>query len=323
MELVERIAKTSRRLVAPLVGYPGARLTRTTICQNLLDPAIHLRSLCALHDRWGMDIIFPMMDLSVEADALGLPVRLLGNESPTVMEHPVVGREDLDRLRRVDVLTDARLQGFLEVIHGMSSIQATLVGSYVVGPFSLAGLLMGAAQAAMATVRNAAFLHEVIAFAVEVVESYARKTVDAGADLVVVLEPTGVLLSPESFRVFSGAYVRQLVERIPVPCVLHVCGNSTRLLPAMAESGVQGLSLDSAVDLAAAAAGLPETMVLVGNVAPVDVMGSSDRDVVIGAVRSLRDSMARFPNFVLSTGCDLPVNTPWENIDVLMREGRA
>jgi uroporphyrinogen decarboxylase len=323
MEITERITRSGRTWVAPLIGYPGARLTRTSVSENLLEAAVHLRSLQALYDRWRMDIVFPMMDLSVEAGALGLPVRFLDNAPATVVEHPVTSRDDLDRLRRVDILSDARLQGFLDVIQGMRSFDAPLVASYVVGPFSLASLLMGASRAAMATVRDPALLHEVLSFATDVVASYACRTRDSGAELVVILEPSGVLLSPESFRVFSGAYVEQLVERISAPCVLHVCGDSSPLLAAMVACGVQGLSLDSPVDLAAAAAGLPESVLLIGNVAPVEVMGGIDEAAVIQTVRSLRESMAGYPNFVLSTGCDLPVNTPWENIDHLMREGRA
>jgi hypothetical protein len=40
-------------------------------------------------------------------------------------------------------------------------------------------------------------------------------------------------------------------------------------------------------------------------------------------VEALLDAMAPYPNFVLSTGCDLPAETPLANIETFMRIGRG
>jgi uroporphyrinogen decarboxylase len=63
-------------------------------------------------------------------------------------------------------------------------------------------------------------------------------------------------------------------------------------------------------------------VVLIGNVDPVGVMLNGDADQVADAVRKLLDSMSDVENFILSTGCDLPYETPHENIDAFMDEGR-
>jgi uroporphyrinogen decarboxylase len=90
----------------------------------------------------------------------------------------------------------------------------------------------------------------------------------------------------------------------------------------MCRTGVDALSLDSLVDLPAIALTVPSDVVLIGNVDPVTVMGSSDPRRVSNAVRELCKGMSRHSHFVLSTGCDLPLETPMANVTAFMEEGR-
>jgi uroporphyrinogen-III decarboxylase len=90
----------------------------------------------------------------------------------------------------------------------------------------------------------------------------------------------------------------------------------------MIDTGAEGLSLDSVVDFPAVAASLPPEVVLIGNVDPVGVMRDGTPAAVRAAVTSLCDSMRRYPNYILSTGCDLPPDTPFENIAAFMETGR-
>lgn len=91
----------------------------------------------------------------------------------------------------------------------------------------------------------------------------------------------------------------------------------------MVATEVHGLSLDGMVDMEAAAAHVPGDVVLIGNLDPVRVMLSGSTDFVRAEVRRLVDSMTPHPNFLLSTGCDSPQETPLENIVALVDETRA
>ncbi len=123
---------------------------------------------------------------------------------------------------------------------------------------------MGATEIALATIDNPDLVHAAAEFATQVIIRYAQALVDAGADLICILEPTATFISPRAFRKFSGAYVRRIIEKVNAIPVLHICGNTTHLIQAMAETGAQGLSLDAAVDLPAAAAKVPEDVVSLG-----------------------------------------------------------
>jgi uroporphyrinogen decarboxylase len=322
LRLREALQRRVAPLVSPLVGYPGARLTGTTVRENVFDAAIHTNTIRQLWEEYQYDIVFPMMDLAVEAGALGLRVRYPENESPTVEEHPVAMEADLERFRDVDVLSDARLQSFLETIRRLKSTVDAVHGAYVVGPFTLAGLMMGASEIARATIRCPEQVRRLVDFTTNVVRTYAEACQSAGAELIVFLEPTAVMLSPKSFMEFSGDAIFQLAYGSKVWTVLHICGDTERLIPAMCRTGVDALSLDSAVDLPAIALTVPSEVVLIGNVDPVTVMGSSDPRRVSNAVRELCKGMSRHPRFILSTGCDLPLETPLANVTAFMEEGR-
>lgn len=321
--LIDLVKAHSGRMVIPLMGFPGMLLNDSTLRRNVFNWGAHFSTLQALHHYFHPDGIFFLMDLSVEAAALGLAVRFPLNDSPSVEEHPVRSEADLARYANVDILTDARVAAFVETMRLMAQDLNTLRGGYVIGPFSLAGLMMGATEAAMATVTDPATLHAVLRFCSGVIARYARALEQAGADMIAILEPTASFLSPTQFREFSGQYLTDIIATLRTVPILHICGRTTKLIEAMAETGAQGLSLDSGVDLANAAQRVPEEVVLIGNLDTVTVMNEMTPNQVYRATRELMATMAPYPNYIVSTACDLPVGTPLENIHALIDAARA
>ena len=321
-KLIDLVRRSPQRLVFPLMGYPGARLTGSTLRQNGFNAELHFMSICKLVERFSPDAAFFMMDLSLEAGALGLPVRYPINESPTVEEHPVKSLADLDQFKVLDPLNDARIRSFIRVMELMSKNLDIPRGGYVTGPFTLAGLMMGASELAMATIIDSGLVHGVLEFSLGVCKRYARALAEAGADIVAILEPTAAFLSDGAFRTFCGPYIRHLIEDMDPMMVLHICGNTSHLVKEMCKTGAQGLSLDAPVDFPSIAGDVDPDVVLIGNIDPVGIMVQGTPHDVRRAVKDLIDGMASHQNFILSTGCDLPLETPFENIEAFMEEGR-
>ncbi len=316
--LIDIVRGFDRRMVIPLMGFPGMQLNDTSLRRNVFNWGTHFQTVLALHNYFHPDGLFFLMDLSVEAAALGLAVRFPLNESPSVEEHPVQNVADLARYENVDILTDARVAAFVETMRLMGRDLNTLKGGYVIGPFSLAALMMVATEAAMATVTNPGLLHAVLRFCSGVIARYARALEVAGADMIAFLEPTASFLSPKQFREFSGQYLTDAFVTLSKVPILHVCGRTNKLIEAMAETGAQGLSLDSCVDFTEAIRRVPADVVLVGNLDTVTVMNQMTPSQVYRTTRELMDALAPYPNYIVSTACDLPVGTPLENIHALV-----
>jgi uroporphyrinogen decarboxylase len=323
MRLIDIVDQSPRRLVVPLMGYPGSQLTRSTLRQNGFNSELHYRSIYKLVESFAPDADFFMKDLSVEAGALGLQIRYPLAESATVEFHPVRSVVDLNQYKVLDPLYDARVRSYIETMQHMNRNLNVLKGAYVIGPFTLAGLLIGASDIAVATIENSDLVYATLNFAEDVITRYAKELVNAGADMISILEPTATFLSPRSFSRFSGSYISRIARRLDTMTILHVCGDTNRLMKVMSETGVQGLSLDAMVDMVEAAKIIPHDMVLIGNVDPVRVMVNETPDGVRREVCGLLESMAPYSNFILSTGCDLPQETPLANIAAFMDAGKT
>lgn len=323
MRLIDLVTQSPRRLVVPLAGFPAVQLTNSTMKQNEFNAELQARSLYKLAERTRPDAVFTMMDLSVEAGSLGLPVRFPLDESATVEWHPVKTAADLEPFKVIDPIYDGRVWVFLETIRLLKQKLNIPVGAYVIGPFTLAGLMMGANDIAIATMETPDVVHATVNFCERAVIDYAKALQKAGADMIAILEPTGVILSPEQFWEFSGRSVQNIVRQLDMRTILHICGNTMHLVERMCQTGAQGLSLDSVVDFPKAASLMPSDVVLIGNINPVETMLQGTRERVRRETIALLKAMDPYPNFIMSTGCDLPAETPLDNISELVETTKS
>jgi len=314
MRLIDMARQSDRRLVIPLAGFPGCELTQSTIRQIEFNAELQARTLYKLAERTLPDGVFIMMDLSVEAGALGLPVRFPLRESATVEWHPVKEVADLDQYKVIDPLYDGRVWVFLETVRLLSKKLDIPVGAYVSGPFTLAGLMIGANNIALATLDSPNVVHATVNFCERVISDYAKALSAAGADMICILDPTAVILSPAAYEEFAGRSTANIVRRLDTRTILHVCGNSTHLIEKMCDTGVGGLSLGSMVPMAEVASRVPPEVVMLGNINPVTTMLQGTQEDVRRETTALLDAMADRGNFIVSTGCDLAPGTPLENI---------
>lgn len=308
--------------VVPLMGFPGASLTDTTIKQNLEDEKIHFKSLDALYKKYQPDAMITMMDLSVEAESIGLSVLKPDNASYTVNEHPIQSREQLEILKYPDPKKDGRMPLWINVVRDMKVKFTCPSMAYTIGPYTLTGLLTGATNAVKNVRKNPDFLHELLNYSSHVIKSYGHALIEAGADVLIILEPTATVLSPQQFNMFSGKYVSNIIDAWKVPVVLHICGDTQLIIPEMAKTGCVGLSIDSMVDMEAAIKAIPNNVALIGNIDPVKVVAYGTRDELTGAVNQLMGAMKGWDNFILSTGCDLPPETNLDNIATMIELAR-
>lgn len=314
-----------KRLNAPLLGAPGCKLTNTTLKENLLNADQQFESLQRLYEKFQPDIMLPMMELTVEADTLGMGVRIPENDNPAVVEHKVSGMSDFEGVVRNYKGISDRMKVFIDVMSKMSSkLPASVVNlAYVIGPFTLVGELMGVENVCISSIMEPDFMKKQLEFCNQVIGDYANELFNAGADGIVVLEPTAMLLSPEGYVANSLEPFKDLLEIVTNKnLILHICGNTMHLVEGMCKTGTIGLSLDTAVDFSKLKDKVPKNIALIGNVDPVNIMLQGTPENVEAAAQKLINDMSDTDNYILSTGCDLPLDTPMENIEAFMRVAR-
>ena len=88
----------------------------------------------------------------------------------------------------------------------------------------------------------------------------------------------------------------------------------------MAGTGAMGLHFGNAVDLRLILPQVPSNVLAFGNVDPARVLRNGSVESVREAVVNLREIGRNYPNYVVSSGCDIPPGTPLENIDAFFEE---
>ena len=317
------------RLVAPLLGFPGLSLRNANIKLAQQNCEVHYKILKLLALKFHPDMMFPLMDLSVEANALGR-YTVFPIEDSAVVPRDEFDLSEIENWRQVKIGFDGRLSGYVELqkLLSIGMHEEIIRGAYVSGPYSLAALIMSADKAALATVMNPEDLQKLLEFCTDTIQNYVRMLIAAGAQVICVLEPTAVMLSPQQFHDYSAQYVRHIAEACKyndVEIIYHVCGNSMHLIDIMADAKVNGLSIDSprmGIDIEAATKKVPQDIAVIGNLNPTGTILRGTPDQVREETETLLKIMDPYPNFILSTGCDLPEDVPHENIAAFIKTGR-
>jgi uroporphyrinogen decarboxylase len=271
-----------------------------------------------LHQRHPSPFALCAMDLSAESEAFGCQILITDTEVPTVISRRVTNRADADALE-VPKPGAARTAVHLETARLLRRLPGKrFVFAGMVGPFSLASRLYGVSEALSLTVEDPDLMHLLVQKSAQFLRAYALAFKDAGADGVIVAEPTAGLLSPRSLAVFSSAYVRQIVtaaddDRFNI--ILHNCAAKLVHLSAVLESGAKVLHFGAPMDLPAALKQVPPEVIVCGNLDPAKVFVNSTAHEAGQVARDLLDATRVHRNHVLSSGCDIPPGTKPENID--------
>ena len=326
---VQKAYSNNQRLISPLMGFPGLPLVNSTIKLAQQNYGEHYKVLTALIKKFEPDMIFPLMDLSVEANALGLYTVFPQRDTATVLKEKI---DFIDQIleKQINISYDTRLQGYVETIKllRIRFPETVIKGAYVTGPYSLAGLMIGAEELAIAVLMEPEKISKLCEFAIEKIQEYIRLLIGAGAQAICILEPTAVMLGPEDFEKYSSSFVKHInssYKYTDVSTIYHTCGNTMHLIEKMEESGVDAISLDSnetGVNLPEVAKRLKKDTIILGNINPTGSIFTGTPEKVQQEVTELLQSMDFYPNFILSTGCDLPEEVPVENIYAFMETGR-
>ena len=125
-------------------------------------------------------------------------------------------------------------------------------------------------------------------------------------------------MSDDDCRTFSSDYVRQIVDRVQddwFTVVLHNCGNTGHCTGAMVATGAGAYHFGNKCSMEEVIRDVPPTALAMGNLDPVSMFKDATPEEMHEATLRLLEDMRKYPNFVLSSGCDTPPHTPFANID--------
>ena len=301
----------------PILSYPGVQLIGESVNDLVHSGALQAKCMQAVAGRWDTLASVSLMDLSVEAEAFGSPVRFSAGEVPTVTAAVIGEGDDPDTLA-VPEVGAGRTGEYIATIAGAKQLVTKPIFAGSIGPFSLAGRLLDITEIMVLCYEEPELVHAVLEKATAFLVAYNKALRDAGADGLVMAEPAAGLLSPALIAEFSTPYVRKIiraVENESFAVIYHNCGNTIPLIGSILETGAGAFHFGNAVDIAEMLKLVPAEYTVFGNVDPAgQFLGGTPASVRESTLRIL-EKCAAHKNFVISSGCDIPPLAPVENID--------
>lgn len=348
MTSLERIRCAIRRKpvdripVAPYMGNHGARAAGVPVDQYCRSGRIMAEAQYRAWQIYGQDVLVAQSDNYYIAEGFGVQVEHHEDGTPTLQRPVVHSFADIERLRVPDPFLDGRMPVYLEAIRRLAGMARgeIAVRAPGTGPFSLASHLMGAEnfllELALAGQEPGGeaeeFLKRLLELTTDALIAFARACLEAGANLVMAGDSLASIdmISPAAYvkwawpaeRRFFEA-INPLAERAGAATILHICGNMTPVLEAMADTGAHVLELDHKVSLSAAKERVGHRVCLMGNLDPVELLWRGTPAAVVRAAKAAIADASFAGGFILGSGCEVPMPAPRANLKAMIETARA
>ena len=303
----------------PVLSFPAVQLMNITVSELISSAEAQAQAMELVAQRTDAAASVSLMDLSVEAECFGSQIRVSDEEVPTVVGSIVATEEEAQALE-VPAVGAGRSGLCVEAIRLASQrITDRPVFAGVIGPFSLAARLMDVTEAMVLCYDEPDMVHILLERATRFITDYCRAFKEAGANGVVIAEPVAGLLSPALEEEFSAPYIKKIVDAVQDDSFLviyHNCGGAViRQIDSILSTGAAAYHFGNAIDMAEMMTHIPAGTVAMGNVDPAGEFRNGTPESIRAATWKVMEACCQYPNFVISSGCDIPPLSRWENID--------
>ena len=308
-----------RKVPLPILSFPSVSLLGITVRELISNSDRQAEGMKMVAERTKAAAAVSLMDLSVEAECFGATIRISDDEVPTVVGRLIHDEDEANALE-VPAVGAARSGLYVESIRkAVDLITDRPVLAGLIGPFSLAARLLDVTEIMMDCYDEPDMVHIVLEKATAFLIEYAKAYKAAGANGIMMAEPVSGLLSPALEEEFSSPYVKQIVDAVQdehFTVIYHNCGdNVLRMTESILSTGADAYHFGNSIDMAEMMAKMPADVVVMGNVDPAGVLRQGTPETVRAATLDVMERCCSYPNFVISSGCDIPPATPWENLD--------
>ena len=302
----------------PIFMHFAARFYGRKYSEFASDYRVLVESNLKCLEHFGYDAVMLLSDPYRETSAFGAKVEYPEDSVPTCKEHIVKTMDDISSLKNPDVCkcerTLDRIKGALYFLRLLGD-SIPIIG-WVEGPLAEACDLAGVNEILLNIAMEPDFVRALMDKSLITAKDFALAQTEAGCGIIGVGDAICSQISAEMYRDYVFPLHQELFEFIHYTgslVKLHICGNITHLLPELAKLPIDILDIDWLVDIVKAAELFGNRTALCGNLDPVRVIQDLKPDEIHSKSTELINAM-RGKKFILSGGCEITVNTPYDNI---------
>jgi [methyl-Co(III) methanol-specific corrinoid protein]:coenzyme M methyltransferase len=275
------------------------------------------------HKLFGFESVVVPFDMGVEAEVLGCEINYYAHSAQDIL-YPTIAKKLGNQVEEVQVEVPDNLAERGRVPLVMEAIRQlkaevgddVVVGSWVLGPFTLAGQIVELDNLLKSSFKKPAAVNELLSVLAEFLIPLVQLYRQAGADFITVREmgATSDVLSPRMFKTLILPHLQRVFQAIEPPRVLHICGDTNFIVELMAESGAEAISVDQKNDVAATVKKVGDRVLVFGNLDPYNVLVNGTPDDIQANVQGILGAGVD----ALWPGCDIWPSVPAENMQALM-----
>jgi MtaA/CmuA family methyltransferase len=315
--------KVDRLPFHPIFMQFAARFAKVGYRDFCLEPMVKCQANIKCAKEFGTDWVNVMSDPYAEAEAFGLKVEYPVNSLPVVKEYLVKDIDQIDDLTIPVIQENKRLVSRLQEV----DIYKRLVGDeffitgWVEGPLAEYCDIRGMSEAFLDFYSYPEKMEKALDIITEFSMNFAEEQVRAGAHCIGVGDAACSQISPDLYQQFIFGREKMLIDHIHslgAKVKLHICGNTSAILPDMIKTGADIVDIDhQVVSMEDFTHLLSENQVFSGNSDPVSVIQDGTPEKIRGSVISCyRQTKGRG---IVSAGCEVPVGASFENIREYMK----
>ena len=308
--------KTERVPYVPFVGVHAASLLGIGAEDYLKSSEKMIEGVSASIDTYDPDGIPIVFDLQIEAEILGCNLIWAKDNPPAVSSHALAGGKTLQELPELDK-TKGRIPEVLEVTRAIrEKYPDRALYGLITGPFTLSLHLLGP-EIFMAMYDNPDYVQEVMDYCMEIGKKMSEYYLEAGCDIIAVVDPMTSQISPKDFKKFVTAYCTGIFEHIRSKkgySSFFVCGHAQKNVEAMCECKPDNISIDENIPLDFVRETAKKYQVSFGGNMKLTtvLLFGNEKDNLRHAAECMMTGGDT--GFILAPGCDIPYAVPKENI---------
>ena len=278
------------------------------------DPELNARLAATGYTELGFDSIMPYFSIIQESSALGCEMQWEEKDNwPTVrMTNPIWdGPDDVHIppgfLEHQDNVAITRSIQMLKAEFGD---EVALIGK-TMGPWTLAYHVFGVERFLLMSIDDPDETIRTLHKLKEISVLFGEAQIDAGADVLTFPDhATGDLVSGAYYDKFLLEIHQEMVERLDVPLILHICGKTTDRMDGIARSNMAAFHFDSKNDPQESMDIIDGRIALVGNINnPVTLYSKGPEEVREEVFRAMDAGVD-----MIAPECAIPLATKLENL---------
>ena len=316
-------AKPGSKKALPILSFPAAQKLGVSVEALVKSAELQAQAMEIVARETETIAAVSLMDLSVEAEAFGAAIRFAEDEVPAIIGQLVSDEDEANELVVPDLSAGRAALCVDAVRKAKERITDKPVLAGMIGPYSLAGRLMDVTEIMYLCFDEPETVHTVLDKAARYLIQYGQAMKAAGADGVMMAEPLAGILSPDMAEEFSMPYVKRIIDALQdddFAVLYHNCGNSVpQMLDSIYALGAAAYHFGNAIDLAAVMKATPANILVMGNIDPAGQFAGGTVESITAATQDLLEKCGSYPNFVPSSGCDIPAHAKWENINAFFQ----